>query len=58
VRVGGDQPDGFVAYVPLPEDKDIEARVLEKKKNELLSKYMSEDLMREQEEQRAMLSHK
>ncbi|KAH7622010.1 hypothetical protein Ndes2526B_g02835 [Nannochloris sp. 'desiccata'] len=46
----------FVAFVPLPEIKDIEARVLESKKAALLSKYASEGLQREQGEARALLN--
>jgi pre-mRNA-splicing factor ISY1 len=45
-----------VAFVPLPEIKDIEARVLESKKAALLSKYASEGLQKEQEEARALLN--
>ncbi|KAG6741570.1 hypothetical protein POTOM_054834 [Populus tomentosa] len=40
----------FVVHVPLPDDKEIERMVLEKKKMELLSKYASDSLMEEQTE--------
>jgi pre-mRNA-splicing factor ISY1 len=37
----------FVSHVPFLDEKEIECMVVEKKKQELLSKYMSEDLMEE-----------
>ncbi|KAM0030512.1 putative pre-mRNA-splicing factor Isy1, helix hairpin bin domain superfamily [Helianthus debilis subsp. tardiflorus] len=46
----------FVVHVPLPDEKEIERMVLEKKKMELLSKYASEDLLEEQTEAKAMLN--
>lgn len=46
----------FVAHVPLPDDKEIERMVLEKKKMELLSKYTSEMLLEEQSEAKEMLN--
>lgn len=46
----------FVAYVPLPDAKEIEAKVLESKKAALLSKYASEGLQKEQEEARSLLN--
>ncbi|KAI5672641.1 hypothetical protein M9H77_13005 [Catharanthus roseus] len=46
----------FVAHVPLPDEKEIERMVLEKKKMELLSKYASENLLEEQTEAKAMLN--
>jgi pre-mRNA-splicing factor ISY1 len=46
----------FVAHVPLPDEKEIERMVLEKKKMELLSKYVSEGLLEEQSEAKAMLN--
>ncbi|XP_068656759.1 uncharacterized protein [Aristolochia californica] len=46
----------FVAHVPLPDEKEIEKMVVEKKKMELLSKYTSEDLLREQLEAKTMLN--
>ena len=46
----------FVAYVPLPDQKQIEAKILESKKAALMSKYASEGLQKEQEEARAMLN--
>ncbi|CAL9087888.1 unnamed protein product [Musa acuminata var. zebrina] len=46
----------FVAHVPLPDDKEIERMVVEKKKKELLSKYMSEELMEEEQEAKEMLN--
>jgi pre-mRNA-splicing factor ISY1 len=46
----------FVVHVPLPDEKEIERMVVEKKKLELLSKYASEDLVEEQSEAKAMLN--
>lgn len=46
----------FVAHVPLPDEKEIEKMVLEKKKRELLSKYTSEGLLEEQQEAKEMLN--
>lgn len=39
----------FVAYVPLPDNALIEAKILESKKQRLLAKYASESLTQEQE---------
>ncbi|KAK9811299.1 hypothetical protein WJX72_001410 [[Myrmecia] bisecta] len=46
----------YVAYVPLPDDKEIEQRVLNKKKADLMKKYTSDVLMEEQQESRALLN--
>ena len=46
----------FVAYVPLPDQKEIEQRVLDKKKATLLSKYTSEALLAEQNEAKGLLN--
>ncbi|KAM5569776.1 hypothetical protein ABKV19_017008 [Rosa sericea] len=48
----------FVAHVPLPDDKEIEKMVLEKKKKDLLSRYVSEELMQDQTEAKEMLNIK
>eukprot|EP01025_Chloroclados_australasicus_P047478 TRINITY_DN5327_c0_g1_i2.p2 TRINITY_DN5327_c0_g1~~TRINITY_DN5327_c0_g1_i2.p2 ORF type:complete len:276 (-),score=49.35 TRINITY_DN5327_c0_g1_i2:188-1015(-) len=48
----------FVAYVPLPEKQEIERRVLEQRKKELLQKYTSVKLQEEQEEAQKMLYSK
>lgn len=48
----------FVAYVPLPDTKEIEQRVLNKKKAELLAKYTSEALLEQQSDAKAMLNKK
>ena len=37
----------YVAFVPLPDEKDIERRVLDKKKEALLAKYVSKELQEE-----------
>ncbi|XP_042515439.1 pre-mRNA-splicing factor ISY1 homolog [Macadamia integrifolia] len=46
----------FIVHVPLPDEKEIERMVVEKKKMELLSKYMSENLLEEQKEAKDMLN--
>lgn len=46
----------FIAHVPLPDEKEIERMVVEKKKQELLSKYASEFLLEEQVEAKKMLN--
>lgn len=46
----------FVVHVPLPDEREIERMVLEKKKLELLKEYTSEDLLKEQLEAKAMLN--
>ncbi|MCL7049169.1 hypothetical protein MKW94_017707 [Papaver nudicaule] len=46
----------FVVHVPLPDVKEIERMVVEKKKKELMDKYMSGDLLEEQTEAKAMLN--
>jgi pre-mRNA-splicing factor ISY1 len=47
---------GFKAYVPLPDNKDIEALVLAKKKKDLLAKYTSPALQEQEAEAKAMLN--
>ena len=51
-----DSGEQFVAYVPLPEQKEIEMRVMARKKQELLAKYASEGLIRQQEEAKQLLN--
>ncbi|KAI9197782.1 hypothetical protein LWI28_004473 [Acer negundo] len=51
-----DKEREFVVHVPLPDDKEIEKMVLEKKKMELLNKYTTQELMEEQNEAKAMLN--
>lgn len=46
----------FVAHVPLPDEKEIERMVVEKKKQELLSKYTSDSLLEEQLEAKSLLN--
>ncbi|CAO2834187.1 unnamed protein product [Amaranthus hypochondriacus] len=48
----------FVVHVPLPDEKEIERMIVEKKKMELLSKYTSDNLLEEQTEAKAMLNIK
>jgi len=62
-EVTGDAPNGpeegdnqFVAYVPLPEPKDIEKRILDKKKADLLSKYSSDTLQEQQASAKELLN--
>lgn len=45
----------FVAHVPVPSQKEIERALIERKKQELLAKYVSEDLMREEQEAKELL---
>lgn len=51
-----DREKEFVVHVPLPDEKEIERMVVERKKMELISKYASEDLMEEQMEAKTMLN--
>lgn len=46
----------FVAYVPLPDQKEIERKVMLKKKADLLAKYSSEATVQQQKESNAFLS--
>ncbi|GAB4836162.1 hypothetical protein Ancab_001075 [Ancistrocladus abbreviatus] len=46
----------FVVHVPLPDEREIEKMVLEKKKMELLKQYASENLLEEQMEAKSMLN--
>ncbi|XP_057950648.1 uncharacterized protein LOC131145525 [Malania oleifera] len=46
----------FVVHVPLPDEKEIERMVVERKKMELLNKYASESLVEEQFEAKTMLN--
>lgn len=46
----------YVAYVPLPEQKEIELRVLAKKKHDLMAKYASDTLIQQQEEAKQLLN--
>ncbi|KAK3435351.1 pre-mRNA-splicing factor ISY1 homolog [Eucalyptus grandis] len=46
----------FVVHVPLPDEKEIEKMIVEKKKMELLNKYASEELLVEQTEAKEMLN--
>lgn len=51
-----EKKEEFVVHVPLPDDKEIERMVVEKKKTELLSRYTSDVLLEEQTEAKAMLN--
>jgi pre-mRNA-splicing factor ISY1 len=53
---GGGQ--SFVAHVALPDDADIEKLVVEKKKRELLSKYMSDELIAQEAQAKKMMHKK
>lgn len=48
----------FTAYVPLPDAKEIEKKVLEKKKQDLLAKYVTPELQSEQEQAQALIGRK
>ena len=52
----GEAAQQFVAYVPLPEAEQIEQRVLEAKKQQLLAKYASEALLKEQQAAKDLLN--
>ncbi|UJR31420.1 hypothetical protein I4U23_018913 [Adineta vaga] len=45
----------FIAHVPVPSQKDIERALLERKKQELLAKYVSDDLLKEEQESKDLL---
>lgn len=51
---GGDVE--FMVHVPLPDDKEVERMVVERKKQELLSNYACDDLLKEQNEAEALLN--
>lgn len=51
-----DDTPQYVAYVPLPEQKEIELRVLAKKKHDLMAKYASDSLIQQQEEAKQLLN--
>ena len=46
----------YLAYVPLPDQKEIEVRVMEKKKADLLAKYASDTLVSQQQDVRSLLN--
>ena len=48
----------YVAYVPLPDQKEIELRVVERKKAELLAKYSTPRLQKQQQEATNLLAGK
>jgi pre-mRNA-splicing factor ISY1 len=48
----------FVSYVALPDNKAIELRVLEKKKQDLLAKYATEAFRSQQDEAKSLLNKK
>jgi len=53
-----DTAQQFVAFVPLPDQKAIELKVLEKKKQDLLAKYATEEFQSKQEEAKSLLNKK
>ena len=48
----------FVSYVPLPDEKEIERRVIERRKADLMAQYASDSLQEQQEEAKALLHKK
>lgn len=54
-REEGHEASRFVAYVPLPEPKEIEARVLQSKKAKLLEQYASAEELERQKQAERML---
>jgi len=59
-EASGAEPAGeeFVAYVPLPDNKDIEKAIVDKKKADLLSKYSSTALQEQQASAKELLNKK
>ena len=55
-RDESDEDEQFVAYVALPDDREIENRIVQAKKASLLSKYTSEAIQREQDEAKLLLN--
>jgi pre-mRNA-splicing factor ISY1 len=55
---GGGSDARFFAHVALPDDADIEKLVVEKRKRELLAKYMSDDLIASEAAAKKMLNKK
>lgn len=55
---GGAAASQFVAYVPLPDQKEIEQKVLESKKAHLLSQYISVDEAAKQQQARELLNRR
>jgi len=53
-----DENEGFKVHVPLPSQSDMEKRVVEKRKEELLKRYVSEDLKAEEQEAKKLLNIK
>jgi len=51
-----DEGEGFKIHVPLPSQSDMERIVVEKRKEELLKKYVSEDLKAEEQEAKKLLN--
>jgi len=49
------KPTGYVAHVPVPTQKEIELALIQRKKQQLLEKYASEDLVQQTDEARALL---
>ncbi|PNH08768.1 Pre-mRNA-splicing factor ISY1 [Tetrabaena socialis] len=55
---GEGEEERFIAYVPLPDQQAIEAKILEMKRSDLLSKYTSEALVQQQASARSLLNKK
>ncbi|EPS69139.1 hypothetical protein M569_05628 [Genlisea aurea] len=51
-----DKEKEFVAHVPLPDEDEIKKKVLEKKKQEMLEKYTSNELLEELAEAKTLLN--
>ncbi|XP_062589405.1 pre-mRNA-splicing factor ISY1 homolog [Saccostrea cucullata] len=49
------EEEHFIAHVPVPSQKEIEEALIQRKKMELLQKYVSDDLQAEEEESKKML---
>ena len=56
---GGDEDaPQFVAYVPLPDQKEIEQKVLESKKQQLLKQYISTEEAAKQQQSKELLNRR
>mmetsp|Transcript_459 Transcript_459/g.642 ORF Transcript_459/g.642 Transcript_459/m.642 type:complete len:274 (-) Transcript_459:428-1249(-) len=53
-----DDAPAFVAHVPLPDQKDIEQAVLAKKKRDLMARYASATLQKDEQEAKELLNKK
>ena len=55
-EAGEEDGERFVAHVPLPDEREIQSAVLQKKKADLMAKYASSELTAQEAEAKAMLN--